>query len=132
MKRPSLFSRLKLWHQILVFILAVSGTLGLFATVERQFGVAARAFGFLRADDLAAYQVKHQRDIGIVAGKVDELQSWQLFDALKRLQRLVKEMENKKGPLTRQEDNRLIDLKEQLRQTTNRYEQLERRRGEGR
>jgi hypothetical protein len=124
-------SRLEGWKLIVVFIASAvtAGTLvlGGFTSFERQYGILAANFGFARqvsvAKDIKELKVETKQETTKILSEVQRIQLWQLYDQIKRTQRNIDNLKEKKT-LTPIEREQLQDFGSQLAEATKDYQKL--------
>lgn len=104
-------SRLKTWHQVMVFLIATAGLGSVLTTAagsfERQYGIWARHFGFARTVDVTV--------------AFEDLKQWQLYSDLRRIKRALYDLGQ---PTTDRERERFEDLSNQLVEIQAEYNRL--------
>lgn len=124
-------SRFKNWQLVLGFI-AASIALGTGAITgltgfERRYGVFAANFGFARtisvARDLRQFKAETKQDSSKILEQLNRIQLWQLYDQIKRTQRNIDNLKEKKA-LTPVEREQLQDFGTQLTEATSDYQKL--------
>jgi phosphoenolpyruvate carboxylase len=124
-------SRLEGWKLVAVFVASAvtAGTLvlGGFTSFERQYGILAANFGFARqvsvAKDIKELKVETKQETTKILSEVQRIQLWQLYDQIKRTQRNIDNLKEKKT-LTPIEREQLQDFGTQLSEATKDYQKL--------
>lgn len=119
-------ARAKPWQIIVGLVLALIGLGGSITYFERQFGVIAQLMGFLRLSDMFTHKKEHKQVTDEIASDVLEIQIWQHFNNVKKLERELEDYESliaQKSVKSGRDRDRVRDLKEQIRQTQAEYEE---------
>lgn len=125
-------SRLEGWKLVTGFLVTAIGAGSLFlgglTAFERKWGIVAANFGFARhasvVKDLRDLKHEMKVDNAKILAVAERTQLWQLYDQIKRTQRNIDNLKDKKGILTAVEREQLQDFGIQLAEATKDYQTL--------
>lgn len=118
--------RMSTWHKILACLVALFVVGSSFAWFERTYGPTAGILGFLRWHDMIVHKADHKRVTDQISADVVDIQLWQLFNNIKRLEREIEDYEAK-GDRNWRDNDRLKDLRQQLKDTQAEYDMKKKR-----